>query len=469
MAKRSCNGCLRRDASLAALHRRLAELEAEVRDLKARLGLNSSNSSLPPSANPPSAPPPVSKTPTGRKPGGQPGHPGPVLLRLPRHRVAKVIPFVPTTCSACHAPLPADPSPADPEPTWHQVAELPPQVVEVTEYQGHARTCPDCGVVTHQPIPADLRAHRFGPRLAAVLSYLSGCHHVSRRGVEEVVETVFDLPVSLGTIHALEQEMSQALAGAHAEVVEAVRQAPVKHVDETGWKQAGQRRWLWTAATATAAAFIVYAGRGLAGLTTLLGETIHGILCSDRWAVYDCVPTDRRQLCWAHLKRDFQAMVDRAGAGAAVGANLLAMTSVLFGWWYRVRDGTLLRATLQQRVTWLREDFRTELRAGAVSACAKTAGTCRELLEVEEALWTFVRLEGVEPTNNHAECCLRPAVLWRKNSFGCRSESGCRFVERLLTVVQTLRLRKMPVLTYMHEAIAAHRSSLPTPKLLPAG
>jgi transposase len=469
MAKRSCDGCLRRDASLAALQRRLAELEAEVRDLKARLGLNSSNSSLPPSANAPSAPPPVSKTPTGRKPGGQPGHPGPVLLRLPRSRVAKVLPFVPTTCSACHAALPAEPSPADPEPTWHQVAELPPQVVEVTEYPGRARTCPDCGVVTHQPIPADLRAHRFGPRPAAVLSYLSGCHHVSRRGVEEVVETVFDLPASLGTIHALEQEMSRALAGAHAEVMEAVRQAPVKHVDETGWKQAGQRRWLWAAATATAAAFVVYAGRGLAGLTTLPGETIHGILCSDRRAVYDCAPTDRRQLCRAHLKRDFQAMVDRAGAGAAVGANLLAMTGVLFGWRHRVRDGTLPRGTLQQRVAWLRQDFRTELRAGVVSACAKTAGTCRELLEVEEALWTFVRVEGVEPTNNHAERCLRPAVLWRKNSFGCRSESGCRFVERLLTVVQTPRLQRMPARTYMHEAIAAHRSSLPAPKLLPAG
>jgi transposase len=118
---------------------------------------------------------------------------------------------------------------------------------------------------------------------------------------------------------------------------------------------------------------------------------------------------------------------------------------------------------------WLREDFRTELPTGALCACAKTAGTCRELLEGEEALWTFVGVEGVEPTNNHAERCLRPAVLWRKNAFGCQSESGCRFVERLLTVVQTPRLHKGPVLASRRQAVAAHRSGHPTPKLLAAG
>jgi transposase len=468
MAKRSCDGCRKRDALLDALRRRLAELEAEVADLKARLGRNASNSSLPPSANPPAAPPPVVKAPTGRKPGGQPGHPGPVLLRLPPERLTRVVPFVPAACAACHAALPAAPSAADPPPAWHQVAELPPRPVEVTEYQGHARTCPACGAVTRAAIPAGLRAHRFGPRLAAALSYLSGCHHVSRRGVEEVVETVFGLPVALGTIHALEQETSRALAAAHAEAVAAVRRAPVKHVDETGWKEAGRRRWLWLAATARVAAFVVQVGRGLAGLTALLGETIRGVLCSDRWVVYNGVPPERRQLCWAHLKRDFQAMADRGGAGAAVGVNLLALTGLLFAWWYRVRDGTLPRRTLRRRVGWLREDFRAELRAGAACACARTAGTCRDLLAVEEALWTFVRREGVEPTNNHAERLLRPAVLWRKNSFGCHSASGCRFVERLLTVVQTLRLRGRGVLDYLCDAVAAHRAGLPTPKLLAA-
>lgn len=462
MAKRSCNDCRKRDAIITALQQRVAELEA-------RLGMNSSNSSLPPSQNPPDAPPPVTKTPSGRKPGAQPGHPGPLLLRLPPQRLTRVVPFVPTTCQRCHAPLPTEASAADPEPTWHQVAELPPQVVHITEYQGHARTCCQCGTLNHAAIPADLRAYRFGPRLTAALSYLSGCHHLSRRGIAEVVETVLDFPVSLGSVCRLEQETSQALQGAHAEAVQAVRQAAVKHVDETGWKKAGQRCWLWAAATASVAAFVLYAGRGAAGLTTLLGATIHGIICSDRWSVYHGVAVAYRQLCWAHLKRDFQAMVDRGNSGSAVGTDLLLLTDVVFTWWYRVRDGTLQRRTLQRRVEEVREDFRAVLRAGSACACAKTAGTCRELLAVEEALWTFVRVEGVEPTNNHAERMLRPAVLWRKNSFGCQSESGCRFVERMLTVVQTLRLGKRQVLAYLHEAIAAHRAGLPTPKLLTDG
>ncbi len=151
-------------------------------------------------------------------------------------------------------------------------------MVHVTEYQGHSRTCRQCGTLNHAAIPADLRTYHFGPRLAAALSYLSGCHHVSRRGIAEVVETVFDFPVSLGTIGHLEQQTSQALADAHAEAVGAVRQAAVKHVDETGWKKAGQRCWLWAAATARVAAFVLCAGRGAAGLTALLGTTIHGII-----------------------------------------------------------------------------------------------------------------------------------------------------------------------------------------------
>jgi len=462
MAKRSCNDCRKRDAIIAALQQRVAELEA-------RLGMNSSNSSLPPSQNPPDAPPPVTKTPSGRKPGAQPGHPGPVLLRVPPQRLTTVVPFVPTTCQRCHAPLPTEASPADPEPTWHQVAELPPQVVHVTEYQGHARTCCQCGTLNRAAIPADIRAYRFGPRLTAALSYLSGCHHVSRRGIEEVVETVLDFPVSLGTICRLEQETSQALQGAHAEAVQAVRQAAVKHVDETAWKKAGQRCWLWAAATARVAAFVLYAGRGAAGLTTLLGTTIHGIICSDRWSVYQGVAVAYRQLCWAHLKRDFQAMVDRGNSGSAVGTDLLLLTDVVFAWWYRVRDGTLRRQTLQRRVEQVRKDFRAVLGAGAACACAKTAGTCRELLAVEEALWTFVRVEGVEPTNNHAERMLRPAVLWRKNSFGCQSESGCRFVERMLTVVQTLRLQKRPVLEFLYQSLLAHRQTQKAPQLLGVG
>lgn len=454
----------------AVLLRRVEQLEQRIRDLESRLAQNASNSSLPPSANPPGAPTPVTKKPTGNKPGAQPGHPGHVRRRLPPERLTHVVALVPSHCERCRTPLPAQPGPGDPEPSWHQVAELPRLAAVVTEFQGHARTCPCCGHLTREAIPAQIRAHSLGDRLAAVVSYLGACQHVSQRGLEEVVETVFGVPVSLGTVASVQGQMSQALAVAHQEVVAEVRRAPVKHVDETGWKQGGKRRWLWTAVSATAAAFLIHLRRGAAALRALLGEGVTGILCSDRWSAYRAVPLGQRQICWAHLRRDFTAMGERGGPAAEVGAELLFASDALFGLWYKVRDGTRGRRWLARQVDgWLRAEVQTWLQAGAACPCAKTAGVCAEILKVEEALWTFARVEGLGPTNNAAERALRPAVLWRKGSFGCHSEGGCRFVERLLSVAQTLRLRQRPVLDYLVEALAAHRHGLPAPKLLGNG
>jgi transposase len=323
--------------------------------------------------------------------------------------------------------------------------------------------------VTRATIPAEVRAHSIGPKLTATLTYLSGRHHLSKRGIEEVAETVFDVPVALGTISKLEQEMSQALAAAHAEVAEAVRQAAAKNVDETSWKQAGKLCWLWTAVTGVAVLFVIHAKRSARGLTMLLGEAIQGVISSDRWSVYGKVPLERRQICWAHLRRDFQAIAERGGSAGQLGAELLAHAEALFNLWYKVRDGTRGRRWLQRLLEELRPEVVALLERGTRSRCAKTAGTCREILEVEAALWTFAQVEGVEPTNNAAERALRPAVLWRKRSFGCWSEDGCRFVERLLSVLHTLRAQKRRVLGYLTEAVMAHRAGLPTPQLLTGG
>src|SRR5262245_13273250 len=211
MGSPACPGCRDRDARIAALERRVAELGALVRDLTARLGSNASNSGIPPSANPPGAPKPVVKAKAGRKRGGQPGHPPHLKQLLPAERVDDVIPFVPPRCEHCHAALPAAASPDDPPPTRHQTIELRPIVTTVTEYQGHARTCRQCGAVTRAAIPRAARAHSVGPMLTATLSYFSGCQGMSKRGVEEVADVVFRAPIALGTVANLEQEVSAAL------------------------------------------------------------------------------------------------------------------------------------------------------------------------------------------------------------------------------------------------------------------
>src|SRR5262245_7505939 len=323
MSEPACLGCAARDAVIAGLLKQVAGLEQRVADLEARLGTNASNSSIPPSANPPQATPPVVKRPSGRKTGGQPGHQGHRRQRLPAERVDHLIALIPTHCESCHAPLPQQPSEGDPEPTWHQVAELPRVAAVVTEFQGHARTCPDCGHLTREAIPAEIRDQAFGPRLAAVLSYLGGCQHVSQRGLEDVVETVFGIPTSLGTVATLQGQMSEALEAPPREIAAEVRQAAARNVDETGWKEAGKKRWLWAAVTTTAALFVIHARRGGDGLRALLGEAIGGLISSDRWSAYLSVPLQRWQICWSHLRRDFQGMVDRGGDGEEVGRGLL--------------------------------------------------------------------------------------------------------------------------------------------------
>jgi transposase len=449
------------------LEQELAALSARLRELEARLGQNASNSSLPPSANPPQAPPPVRKRPTGRRPGGQLGHHAFLRQRLSAERLTSpVVHFLPEICAACDEDLPAAPGPDDPEPRWHQVVELPEFPVAVTEFQAHGRTCRYCGHLSWAQIPAHIRGHVCGPRLTATLAYLGGVLHASKRNLEDYAETVLGVPLALGTISNLEQETSAALAAAHSEAQAAVRAAPVKHVDETGWKRAGRRCWLWGAATALVACFVIAPSRGAAGLAALLGKKVKGLVCSDRWSVYGQLKLGLRQLCWAHLKRDFQKLVDRGGVGQEYGELGLAAVAILFSEWHLYRGGGRF-ADLRGELGPLRQAMPSWLEDGARCADAKAAALCGNLLAVEPALWRFLSQEGLEPTNNHIERLLRPAVLWRKNAFGCHSEGGCRFVERLLTVVQTLRLQKRPVLDFLYQSLLAHRSGRQAPRLLP--
>jgi transposase len=378
------------------------------------------------------------------------------------------VPVVPVACDHCHADLPAAPSPDDPPPRRFQTIELPQIVAVVTEYQGLARICKCCGKTTWAPIPRDILAHSIEPRLAATLSYLAGQHGISKRNIEEIAEDVFQAPIALGTVCNLEREMSAALAAPHQEAIEAVRAAPVKSADETSWKRQGKLCWLWAAATATVAVFVIHARRNALGMAAILGTSIQGILCSDRWGVYDQVPAERRQICWAHLKRDFQKIVDRGGPSAFVGQEGRKIVKKVFAAWHAFQDGRATRVQLDAELAPVMNRLNRVLLEGALLGDDKTvAAFCENVLRLEAALWTFVKVEGVEPTNNFMERLVRLAVLWRRRSFGCASETGCRFVERILTVVQTRKLQGKNVLDYLHHALRAHRAGKPCPKLIP--
>ena len=444
-----------------------AALKERIHDLEARLGQDSSNSSRPPSSDLPAQPKKTKAAPSERKRGGQPGHPGSFRALLPTEQVDQVVLVAPAVCRHCGQPFPSVGPRRSSRPWRHQVVELLTLAVRVTEYQMAVRRCPHCGKRTRASLPPGVPRRPFGPRLTAVAALLSGRYRLSQREVRQALKDLWEVTVSLGAITNLEQAQSAALQSPYTEVREAVQQAEVANMDETGWREDKQRAWLWTVVTAALTVFHIDRHRSGAVVDALLGPKYAGIVGSDRYSAYSRFAAQRRALCWAHLKRDFQALVERGGAAEALGRWGLAEIGRLFALWHRFRSGEFDRKALQRCVLPLKARMGRLLWRGEDCPDQKAAGLCRQLNKWWEALWTFTQVEGVEPTNNVAERALRPAVLWRKGSFGSDSEHGSRFVERMLTVIATCRQQGRRLLDFLVAAGQAACNGTPAPSLLP--
>jgi transposase len=459
----SCPGCQERDALIAKLRQQLRHCREQLRQLRDANGRNSTNSSIPPSQNPLQAPKPkTAKKPSGRRPGGQPGHADTSPGIIPPELVTEPpIVCVPPTCRHCQAPL----TNCDDLVAIHQVVELPPIVPEVREYHCHSSTCEQCGQNTTAALPDGVPSGGYGPRLQAFIGLCTGRYHLSKRQVEEFLNTTFNIPISLGTICNIEQRVSEAIAEPVAEAKQSLQEADVVYADETSWRQQPHKGWLWAGLTACLAVFSIRDRRDRTSAEDLLGPHFRGVLVSDRLGSYHWV--QRRQLCWAHLRRDWQAFIDRGGGSRRLGRQLMQLTDHLFQRWHRVRAGTLSRQLFRMEMIGIRAEVGGCLRTGLRCAQPRTAGTCAAILDHEAQLWTFLFVDGVEPTNNAAERILRQAVLWRKKSFGTRSRRGSRYVERVLSVVATCRLQGRNVLEYLTAACAAAIRGRPAPSLLP--
>jgi transposase len=444
------------------------ELEQEIEQLRARLRQNSTNSSRPPSSDPPGTGRAKKKKKRRRgHPGGQEGHAKHERELMPLEKVQQVKELVPLRCSKCQKRLTG----RDAEPQRHQVVEWEPVRAVVTEYRSHQLECAACGRLTRAPVPREARS-AFGERLGASMSLLVGKYRLSKRLVCEVLSDMGGVHLSVGSVSNLEQQMSAALKAPVEQAQEYVREAQVVNADETGWAQgvkAGRaaRAWLWVVASAWVVLFQIATSRGSQVIKALLGEDFTGWLITDRWSAYDWYDAGLRQLCWAHLTRDFQGIIDRGGAGGRLGRKLMAERNRMFKWWHRVRDGTLERSTFQRRMRKVERKVGQLLRQAQACGEKKTAGMARQILRLEKCLWVFVEVPGVEPTNNYGERTIRQGVIYRKISFGTRSEQGSRFIERILTVVTTLKQQKRNPLEFLTQALSAYRRGLPPPSLLP--
>lgn len=429
----------------------VAGLEARIAKLEAKLNQNSSNSSKPPSSDGPQVKPAPPKKPSRKKRGGQRGHPKHERVVLPPD---EVIDHKPKRCKRCCHSLVGD----DATPIVDQVVELPAKLRHVVHHRRHTLKCPCCqALTTASSVPEATSG--FGPRLTAVTAYLSGVGRMSKRTIRAFYGEVCDIPLSLGSVSNLEKRVSHSLAPIHAAALE-YTQGQTANIDETGWTEGRSKAWLWVAVTMLVTVFLIRLKRNRAAFNDLAGSA-PGVLTTDRYSVYTHLEGEKRQVCWAHLRRDFQAMIDRKNAGSEVGEELLVHAEILFAHWQKVRDGTRSRYWFEQtHAGWLREQVQLLLKRGTECQCAVTARVCRDILASEVSLWTFAKRDGVEPTNNAAERAVRHAVCWRKTSLGTDSVRGSRFVERILTVVASCRSQGRGVLEFLTQAVKGEKPSL---------
>jgi len=441
-------------------------LEARVEKLEAQLRKSSRNSSLPPSQDPPSAPPRPKQAASGRKPGGQLGHEGKSRSLLSLERVDELFEHWPQRCHVCAHVFGEGERIDAADPQRHQVCELPPVVVTVTEHRLHRLRCPACAAQTRAELPAGVPRSAFGPRLQAAVATLAVRNRVSRRDTVELARDLFAAELSIGTVDTIVQRTGEALAEPAARLQEQLRSAPAVNVDETGWRTGAGKRALWGALTPTTAVFRIAPDRHRREAQTLLGDDFQGITCSDRWWAYDYLEPERRQLCWSHLVRDFTAHSEGLAAQKQFGEAGLALAKDVFEAWHDYRQHGD-RAQLLERIAPLKQKLRTLLE----QAARKSTKTkyhrlfASNLLKRWPALWTFTHTDGVEPTNNHAERGLRGAVIYRKLSFGSQSEQGERTIARLLSASVTCRLQKRSLFAYLTDVLTASIRGDPIPAL----
>jgi len=451
--------------TIAALTAKVEVLEALVKKLVEAQSRNSTNSNLPPSSDGPGAAnSKSSKKPNkkGLKRGGQPGHRGSSRVLVPADQVHEPIDMFPARCDGCHESLPRTP---DVDPRRHQYIELAPLLPHVTEFRRHEVCCPSCGHWTRAHYDDDvIPRYAFGPRVAAVATLLTGVYHLSRRSTVRLLQELLGLRISTGSVSNLERRMSKAVKPAVDEAWAEVQSASVKHTDGTTWLHAGVILALWTIATAGVTVFkILSNGQGDTLERELLTST-KGVLVSDRASALKFWAMHLRQICWAHLVRKFVSFTERDGPTRTLGRELLDCTRVIFAYWYDFKEGRLTREQLAARIAPVRADFERTLRRAIHANIKGLSGSCSDMWEHREALWTFVEVDGVEPTNNHAERELRAFVLWRKRSFGAQSERGHRFAERLMTIAHTARKQGRDVLAFL-VACASHVDDEPMPSL----
>ena len=440
---------------------KIDKLEARLADLEARLNKTPQNSSLPPSTrHPHNRPQPEPKS--GNRRGGQPGHPKHERALIPVEQCTEVVSLKPSVCRRCGEQLAG----SDADPLRHQVWELPKIEPLVTEYQQHRLVCSCCGESTCAPLPAGVPVGQSGPRLVAFAGLLMACFRQSKGRTALFLKSLLGQPCCPSLTIKMQNQVTAALTPAYDDLVARLPAQPHLGIDESPMKQAHDKTWLWTFVSQPFTVFAIRPTRAATVLEEHLTNTFSGVVMCDRAKMYWA--QGRLQWCWAHLKRDFQALIDSPDQQAKrLGRDLMRPTKQLFRQWARCRDGTITRAGMKRLLHPIRREVERVLLRGVFRGKDLIQGMCRELYDHRQWLWAFLDHEGVEPTNNLSERALRHAVIWRKLSFGTQSAAGSRFVETMLSVIETCRQQSRNVFDFVTAAVQARVTTQPAPLLTP--
>ena len=456
---------------------RISEQQEQIADLERQLAQsrkNSRNSSKPPSSDGLAGEQrergrqQTRKRKSKRKPGGQPGHPGKHRKLVDTDQVNRVVTVLPPQCKHCGEVLSGQEERVG-DPQRVQVWELPPIQADITEYQCLKLQCSCCNKSTRAEVPQEAQ-DPFGPGVTALVAYLTVVCRMPRRVTELFLERVLGIEMSLGSVQNCWEQASDAVQAPYEELQQQLRHEPVLNVDETGWRNNGDKRWIWGFVALRFTFYTIAKDRSAEVLAAMLGAIFAGILCSDRLATYGKYHKGLAQWCWAHLQRTLQGMLDFARTLEAehFARAALKLSKRLFRLWRRFKSGAIDRPQLMAKSKPILKGFRRLAEDYWNSADREVSNFATAIGQHFDRLFCFLEQEGVEPTNNSVEQALRTAVQWRKICFGNRSECGERATARLLTVTQTCARQGRNSLVYLTDAIRNHRRGLPSPSLLPS-
>ena len=434
----------------------LGELQSRLLILEERVTLNSNNSSKPPSSDGPGFGNRAQRRASGRKRGAQPGHKGHWRALLDESEVDRLVDCKPEAVCECggHVDL------LD-QPQRHQVFEVPPLRAQVDEYRLYSGRCTGCGKPHAGSLPAGVPTGQLGPRALALIGVLGTRYHLTQRKTRNLLDQLMGSSFSVGAISQAQGKLAQALKAPVAEAAASLSKADALWMDETHYPREGVANWVWAAVQPLLAVFAIYPSRARYVILDFIGEKCTAAVTSDRYAGYAFMDAERRQICWAHLLRDFTRIGQRHGLAGQIGRRLLGLGLVMFR---RRHKGQLNGQWLQRIQRWVDQTLQ---RGVLQTQCSRTAKTCANILKLTPALWTFTSNSSLEPTNNAAEQALRSLVLKRKISGPTRSLRGDQFLARGFSVHETCLRQGVDLWDFMHKAMYALIAKTAPPSMMP--